>query len=315
MMIFWKIIAWFATFGCFVAGVFSGTNYGDFTSKYVKAVESVSFYENDFETALPQTEIYNMVQKHFSTDNGKAKKAIVIGYDGCRADKLTDCLKDGGIRTVLAETGSHAYISYCGGVNYPRINTQKTSTAPGWCSMLTGKWADVHGVSDNSIPKSNDNLTLLTSLVESKTINSSAFYVSWGGHFSAEDATYINEKKYIDEHQLNVNFLKADDDNGTKNNVMTDIRADSTSDFIFSIFEYCDHAGHTKGFAAAVPEQVQAFSDAEKTCSDIISAIKSRPTYSQEDWLFIITSDHGGYNTWHGGPTMQERYTFIITNK
>lgn len=317
-MIFWRIISWFATFGVFIAGVFTGTNNSDFIMNYKKNVESVPFIENDFKTALPQTDMYDIIKDHLTekSPDGKEKKAIVIGYDGCRADDLSMCsAKDNSGILTLLDGGGKAVLSYCGGVNYPRINTQATSTAPGWCSMLTGEWADVHGVTDNGIPKSNDHLTLLTTLVEDKSIDSSAFYVSWGGHFSAEDATYYPERMYIEEKGVNSKFLKANDDDGTYANVMADIAQADCSDFIFSIFEYCDHIGHDTGFCMNNPEQVQAFADVEKASKTIIETIKARENYENEDWLIIITSDHGGYNTWHGGPTMQERYTFIIANK
>ena len=317
--LFWRIISWFATFGMFIGGIFTGANNNDLISTYKKNVDSVALYCNEFEYAVPQTEIYDMISEHFDSalPEGKTvKKAIVIGYDGCRADALSliNAEKVSAINT-LAEEGGTVALSYCGGVNYPRINKQATSTAPGWCSMLTGEWADVHGVTDNSIPKSNDHLTLLTTLVEDGTAEDSAFYVSWGGHFSSDDATYINEKHYIEEKGLDVNFLRAGDDNGTYANVMNDIKSADCSDFIFSIFEFCDHAGHGSSFCIRNSEYETAFYDAEAAGTDIINAIKARETFAEEDWLIIITSDHGGYNSGHGGPTMQERFTFIASNK
>lgn len=186
-----------------IAGMFQGSNNFDTQAAYLSAVKSVPFVENSVETALPQTEIYNIIEKHFSSplSEGKTqKKAIVIGYDGCRADALSLAdSENSGIYELLGAGGS-AYISYCGGKNYPALNTQATSTAPGWCSMLTGCWADVHGISDNSIVKSNEHLTLLTTLVESGRADSSAFYVSWGGHFSSEDSTYRLEKEYAQQN-------------------------------------------------------------------------------------------------------------------
>ncbi|MCQ2481108.1 MAG: alkaline phosphatase family protein [Clostridia bacterium] len=312
-------IAWIVTLACFIAGIFTGTNYGDFNSKYIKNIEAVDIYENTIETAVPQTEIYNLIKNHLSSPlpEGKtAKKAIVIGYDGCRADnlKMSKEFDASGINTLIAD-GGQAVLSYCGGVPYPAINKQDTSTAPGWCSILTGVWADVHGVKKNHVPKSNDTLTLLTTLVEDGTVDSSAFYVSWNGHFSQDNSTYINEKKYIEEKQLNASFVKADNDDGTIANIVADVSKENCSDFIFSILEYCDHEGHSTGFSQGNKKLAAAYKDAEKASDSIISAIKSRPTYDTEDWLIIITTDHGGYNTWHGGPTIQERMTFIVCNK
>lgn len=48
---------------------------------------------------------------------------------------------------------------------------------------------------------------------------------------------------------------------------------------------------------------------------EVIEAIKARKNYENEDWLIILTSDHGGFVTSHGGFTIQERMTFIVINK
>ena len=76
---------------------------------------------------------------------------------------------------------------------------------------------------------------------------------------------------------------------------------------------HTDHAGHDTGFSINNPDYIKAFDDIETDGRDIIDAIESRETYDTEDWLIIITSDHGGYNTGHGMLTIQERMTFIIT--
>ncbi|MCR5485230.1 MAG: alkaline phosphatase family protein [Clostridiales bacterium] len=313
---FRSIIAWIITFGMFIYGSFAGVNYFDLIGKYKKNVEKVG-YENTMKTAVPQTEIYKIIDTFLKDKlpEGKTeKKVIMIGFDGCRADALTLTKEDSAIRRVSGN-GGQLVLAYCGGVNYPAVNTQATSTAPGWCTMLTGVWADVHGIKDNGVPKSNDHLTLLTTAVEDGTIDSSAFYVSWGGHFSGEDTTYINEKKYIEEKDLAVKFVKADDDAGTKANVLNDVKSENCSDFIFSILEFCDHTGHGSGFSIKNPEYQKAFQDAEDAANEIIDAIESRATYSTEDWLILMSSDHGGYNTGHGGPTMMERYIHIAANK
>ena len=311
-----KIICVICSFFMMIGGMIAGTNWDDKPKAYVETVESVECYENTLETAIPQTEIYNIISDHFSSPlaEGKTeKKVIVIGYDGGRADALSlvDENGEGGI-SYLLKTGGTASIGYCGGVNYPAINTQDTSTAPGWCSILTGQWADVHGITGNGIEKSNDTLSLLTTSVENGLADSSAFYVSWNGHFNGEDTTYIQEKNYIGEKGLVVTFLDADDDAGTVSNTLADINSADCSDFIFSIIEHPDHVGHDTGFSINNPDYQQAIADSEKDAKSIIDAVEARATYEKEDWLIIIASDHGGYNTGHGAMTIQERMTFIV---
>ena len=315
---FEKIIVFIVSGAYLICSIFMGNGF-DSIIRYKNTVKDVSAYTNTIKTAVPQTEIYDAVKGHFESQlpAGKTqKKAIVIGYDGCRADCLS-LINDEHPSAIgaLLEDGGFAAITYCGGKNFPLMNNQATSTAPGWCSMLTGVWADKHGITDNSIVKSMEYPTLLTSLVEGKVIDDSAFYVSWGGHFTDSNSTYFEEKNYIEEKGLDVSFLRANDDAGTFANTVADLKKADCSDFIFSIFEYPDHTGHDEGFSLYNDEYPAAFYEAEETGLQVINAIKSRPAYNTEDWLIIITSDHGGSTFGHGGMSIQERITFAVSNK
>lgn len=270
-------------------------------------------YSNTVESALPQTELYNTIKFHFESplEKGKTeKKAIVLGYDGCRADILAEIDEaNSGISALVNDGGSLA-LYYCGGVNYPEVNTQDTSTAPGWCSILTGFWADVHGITGNDITKTMDTKTLLTSLVEDKLAASAAFITKWGGHFSRENATYLDEKKYCEDNSLNVNFAKCEDDSATHAYTLEEIKKADCADFIFTIYEPTDSTGHNKGFTFNNPKYKDAFRTEDAYALEAINAIKARATYEKEDWLIIITADHGGIGTGHGGESIQERMTF-----
>lgn len=286
---------------------------------FEEGIAASGLFPSTWQEAVPQTEVYHLIENHLKAPLPKGKtqkKVLAIGYDGCRADLFSrlDSSKPSAVRELLSQGGS-ATLSYAGGVNFPAENTQATSTNPGWCSMLTGVWADVHGITGNGVVKSNDHLTLLTSLVEDGTIDSSAFYVSWDGHFVDHNSVYILEKRYTQEQGLNVTFTDAKDDTGTKENVLTDLAKEDCSDFIFTIFEYTDHAGHNSGFSPDNREYLSAFYEAEATGTELLNAVRARATYEQEDWLILITTDHGGWQTGHGGPTLEERITFIITNK
>lgn len=288
-------------------------------AQFEKTVESLTLMENRWQDALPQTAIHKMIDIHFNSSlpEGKTeKKAIVIGYDGCRVDNFTllNNENESAINTLINDGGSCVY-SYCGGVNYPEKNTQMTSTAPGWCSMLTGVLADTHGVYKNYQPKAVEPKTLFITLEEDKLIDSSAFYVSWKGHFTKEKATYVNELEYIEQNGLNSVFLRAENDAGTVDNVLADLKRDDCSDFIFLTLEYTDHSGHNTGFSLDNPEYVEGFYNADKAGAEFIEAIKARPTYDNEDWLIIITTDHGGVLKNHGGSSFCERLTFIVSNK
>lgn len=157
---------------------------------------------------------------------------------------------------------------------------------------------------------------MITTLLQDKLVNSTAFYTSWKGHFIREGATYLNEKKYCEENNLNATFSYNEDDNAMVASMEKDIAQQDCSDFIFGILEYCDHAGHNEyGFGFENPNYYRAFQNDERQAKEIIQSIKNRPTYNSEDWLILISSDHGGYNTEHGSYTLQERITFITSNQ
>ena len=275
-------------------------------------------YENTIETAIPQTELYNMIKNHFDSpiaDGKTEKKAIIIGFDGCRADILTEIRDEKSAISTLIRDGASINLAYCGGVNYPAPNTQKTSTAPGWCSILTGVWADKHGITANDITKSLEYKTLLTTLVEENTIDSSSFITKWKGHFDRKSATYLEEKAYCENNNLNVSFNRCKDDTATHEYTLNEISKKDCADFLFVIYEPTDSTGHNYGFTFNNPRYKEAFQTADQYALETIDAIKARPTYDTEDWLIIITSDHGGFGTDHGYESIQERMTFIVVNK
>ncbi len=284
---------------------------------YRQNVASVG-YENTIETAYPQTDLYGIIDEHFRSElpEGKTeKKAIIIGFDGCRADVLTQVQQENSAVNTLLQDGASINLLYCGGVNYPEINTQDTSTAPGWCSILTGVWADKHGITGNDITKSMDTKTLMTTLAEEKVIDSASFITKWAGHFSRKNATYLLEKEYCEENNLGVSFNKCKNNEASHQFVLEEVKKENCADFVFVIYEHTDSTGHGKGFTINNPKYQQAFKDSDACAFETLEAIKARETYETEDWLIIITSDHGGIETNHGGESIQERMTFVVMNK
>ena len=275
-------------------------------------------YANTIETAVPQTALYDIIQEHFCSElpEGKiVKKAIIIGYDGCRADILTEIQDGNSAIGQLMNDGSELYLSYCGGVPYPEKNTQATSTAPGWCSILTGKWADETGITGNDITKEVEPKTLLLSLVEDGLAESSMFITRWKGHFDRDDATYNKEKEYCEDNDLDVTFNRCKNDKASYEATLTEINKADCSDFIFVIYEQTDSTGHKLGFTHNSPYYKEAFMEMDSYGYDTLEAIRNRETYEEEDWLIIITADHGGIGTEHGSESIQERMTFFVVGE
>ncbi len=275
-------------------------------------------YENTIETAYPQTDLYGIIEEHFKSElpEGKTeKKVAVIGFDGCRADIPAEMKDENSAIGYLLENGGSNNLAYCGGVNYPEINTQDTSTAPGWCSILTGVWADEHGIKGNGITKSLEYKMLMTTLIEENVIDDAAFITKWKGHFTDSNSTYIDEKAYCEENNIDIDFNLRKNKTDIHTGAMEEVAGEDCADFVFIIYENTDSAGHDFGFSFNNPIYKNAFNKEDAYGYEVIKAIESRENYDTEDWLIIVTSDHGGLGTKHGGGSIQERMIFVAMNK
>ncbi|MCR5783291.1 MAG: alkaline phosphatase family protein [Clostridia bacterium] len=291
----------------------------DTVRNYENRMDAIDIYENTMETALPQTEVYDIIINHLKAPlpEGKTeKKVLVLGWDGCRADAM--CLTEDrqAVDALLAD-GGKAYIAYCGGANHPAPITQVTATIEGWTTMFTGRWSDGHGITGFDDINTSQLHTFFTTAIEDGLIDSSAFCFSWSGHLT----TYAEEMEYDKQNNINVawNFSEGEEggegDDGTFKKALEELQKPDCADLLFTIFEYCDYYGHTYGFWEETPEYIEAFRLSNDTGVKLINAVKARPTYDTEDWLILISSDHGGYVRGHGGDTLMERMMFIVSNK
>lgn len=294
---------------------------------YQEAVIQSKVFSNDFETHLPQTVVAQIVRDHFNEplkEGTKTKKAMILGYDGARADGLVnikDQIYSGSNK--LAETGG-IYLSFAGGYAGDEATKQRPETAPGWASILTGVWAKDHKVTENYAAKDAAYPTILTELVEKGQAKSTSFHAAWGGHLETSEhgrGSYIDEKEYAAAKSLKVRFIDYDVkenlpiDMPVLEGVLSELKKEQCDDIIFSIFEHPDSDGHGTGYGNENMNYIRAINLCEQYSYKVIKEIESRKTYNQEDWLIIITADHGGDKKGHSKQNLPTRETFISCNK
>lgn len=242
------------------------------------------------------------------------KKAIIMGYDGARADALYNLVcKNRTSEPTCAESlysgfnkmlhmGGDIVLALAGGENG---NIQESSTAPGWATVLTGKWADENGVRYNDNILNESTPTILREFSEKG--KKTCFNYIWDVHY---DNTYSKEAASANE---NYKFIKNHGDEELHQNMLKAI-ADDT-DIIFGIYEAPDCMGHGIGFGNDYYQYIKAVSDNDRFIYDLITTIEKRETYKDEDWLMLTVSDHGGTGCGHGGQTDYEKFVFIGSNK
>lgn len=285
---------------------FSACSGGD--ASYKKTIEGMGLFSNNVDSALPQTEVYNIVMKHFQdTQTDLTKKLAFIAIDGARVDVLANLTPHKGLLRNGAE-GSMV-LSFAGGV---KPGDQDTSTAPGWVSILTGEWAGQTGVYSNKDIKEKDAPTFMSALAEQG--KSGAVFFEWGVHY---DTTYMHDIILSINNGLPLTYehIECNSEKETEMLYAFLRSVNSDIDVTVGIFELCDAAGHSRGFSNRSKRYVQAIQTFDDYVDIIVDAIKARDSYNEEDWLILITTDHGGIRRKHGGKTLQERMTFISSNK
>ena len=278
---------------------------------YYKTTEALPFV-NTSETMLKQTDIYGMIVSHFEkTRDGKVPKAVVINFDGCRADALLNLDEGSTVFKNAAEGG--LYMMYTGGEG---IRRQFTSTSPGFTTQLTGVWAkgrDGHGVVNNGWKKK-AGVPIYTNTVAEKGFKT-AFFYTWADHtkiFGTDfDYARINNLPATYVRCISDEY-KEDYDKEVRDRMIKAI-ADG-SDLTFGIFEGTDSSGHGKGFGFS-PEYKAAVVCLDSYAGEVIDSIRKRPTYGSEEWLIVITTDHGGIGTGHGGQSVEERTIWMSVNR
>ncbi len=225
-----------------------------------------------------------------ATAMAQETKVLFIGIDGLRSDALQQANTPA--MDALIDEGLYTFDSWHLGV---------TSSGPSWSDMLTGVWEEKHGVTNNSYTGSNynDYPYFVTRVKEYRPDLKAVQITSWG---PMSDAVYNDgwDQKLIpptDDACLQVAQIQL---------------LDPELDLLFVHFDDCDAAGHGNGFSTDVAPYMNQIEYVDSQIGQLIASLEARPTYANEDWLVLLTTDHGGLGYSHGGLTDDERAIWWI---
>lgn len=232
-----------------------------------------------------------------ATTAGRTPKVLVIGLDGAMLNRIKDAgaanlnaLMAGGLTAA-----SSLYAAPMAG----------TSSGPGWSTIATGVWPDKHNVRDNNFtaPAFAAYPDFLTRIETAAPALATYVVASWAP---------IANTIYSSRVDTRVATPDAEYDTGTTSRAVARLR-DGNPDAVFVQLDNVDHAGHASG--AASQAYLDAIRGVDAQVGQLVAAVRGRAGYGQEDWLIMITADHGHTDTGgHGGSTWSERQTFVIAN-
>jgi len=215
------------------------------------------------------------------------RKVLIIGIDGVRTDALQQA-NTPNIDALIA-SGFYTYESWHEGI---------TVSGPSWSTIMCGVEFPKHGVTSNSYSGSNYNQypyftrhakDCLPNLYEVQIVqwapmSDNVYNDGWDQKIKVCDGCGANSVSAAQTQLANPNL-----------------------DVLFVYFDECDLTGHSIGFNPANPAYINAIQTVDGHIGSILTALHNRPNYANEDWIVLITTDHGGIGTGHGGNTNSER--------
>ena len=231
-------------------------------------------------------------------------KVLVIGLDGVRPDVLAE-VSTPNIDSLISE-----------GFFVDDIRSKaQTVSGPGWSSTLTGVWPDKHRVTSNDFT-GNDYASYPDFLTRLETVNPEfrTFAVlDWPPlGMSASGGPLISDAvdtKFNFNGDL-VGYVRAD-----SLSVAAAVRyvRDEDPDAAFVYIGNPDVAAHDHGARSA--EYYASIEMADAQVGDLVRAIRSRPTYQDENWLILVSTDHGHRDEGgHGGTSPEETTVFYLAS-
>lgn len=235
-------------------------------------------------------------------------RVLAIGIDGTRFDALTKAKTPN--LDELMQNGAWTDNTQILGERYQKNDT---ISGPGWSSYLTGVWADKHGVHDNSFEGRNYGPFphFFKYVKEHYPRARTASFVDWEPIHqfivSNADVNQVYPAHGPDEYTTNDAKIAAD---------AAALLTEDDPHAVMVYFGAVDETGHRFGFHPDVEQYVAAIETVDEHVGELVAALKSRKGYANENWLIVVSTDHGGQGLGHGGghSIAEIRTTFLIVS-
>lgn len=256
------------------------------------------------------------------------KRALVIGLDGTTGNQFHNQVWKNNKAPELKELQQYGIYTICESDTDPRCAKAHSGhhtgtdyywlTAPGWASVISGVDNTKHLVKDNednSLKKYSETAKDYPSFfMRAKKYGLQTAAAGVAAFISSNNK---NKKKYgiIDyecgslqkgpaveisaEKSCNLDYRKSfNNNNKLRDNELTSWLIEKINnpviDIIMGVYDGIDSTGHSFGFDNN-KNYLNAISVTSKQVGLVLNAVKNRSSTYDEEWIIILTSDHGGH--------------------
>lgn len=237
-------------------------------------------------------------------EEGATPKVLLIGIDGIRVDVMRE-----------VPTPNMDALAAAGAFSEDARNVLPSVSGPCWSSILIGVGPEKHGVHNNDFSTNHyaEYPDFLTRIETVKPELGTFAAIDWLPLGADSDggpliSNAIDKKVVLDGYEFG--WLEADSISviATANELRT-----GNSDALFVYLGAPDVVSHDIGGIGQ--EYRDAIATADRHVGRLVEAVKNRPTFSQEDWLILVVTDHGRTEEGgHGGDSPEEITVFYLAS-
>lgn len=228
------------------------------------------------------------------------RRVLWINIDGAVGEVVKDHLP-----TNIKAMMSHGKYTFAALSDNREALETDAEDCTNWTTLLTGVIAEKHKVKDNSyIPDL---------VVSPSTPNQAvAYYPNVIAHITASlpnaKTLCITPWKTLNENMLNNTFktITSTSDEETRDLVVDNLE-NADMNFTLVSFKGMQDAGKVGGFSASNTAYINALNTIDGYIGECLEKINKRENAQKEDWLVVITSDHGGTadGAWDGASKIE----------
>ena len=234
------------------------------------------------------------------------RKVLLVGWDGVRDDTARRLALPA--LTELADAGCWWTTTL------PDVDVAPTVTAVGWSTILTGVWPDDHGVLANEEELNRLHRypeVLTTAFCERPALATygAASALIFGTTFGPGPlfGPGVRTVDWVDRRHYPGKFTETDP--LIQEAAERQLREEDP-DLAFVYLGETDQIAHDFGTGV---EYEGAIARQDDRLATLIDCLRSRENFADEEWLVMVTTDHGHLDEGgHGGGSWQERQSFVV---